>query len=85
MRINQVLLLGVVLLVISSSDMVLNVASDGGAVVPEACLIFFIDNKIHDRPTCYSRCLAKFRDGKVYAEIDRLKGCKCIDCTLSKR
>ncbi|RLN12098.1 hypothetical protein C2845_PM09G10390 [Panicum miliaceum] len=85
MRINQVLLLGAVLLVISP-DMVLNVvASDGSVVVPEACLIFFIDNKIHDRPTCYSKCLARFKDGKVYSEIDRLKGCKCIDCTLSKR
>ena len=69
-------------------DVVLNVASDddGSAVViPEACLIFFIDKKIHDRPKCYSKCLARFKDGKVYAEIDRLKGCKCIDCTLSKR
>ena len=76
------------MLLLKLPDMVLHVASDDdgrAVVIPEACLIFFIDNKIHDRPTCYSKCLARFKDGKVYAEIDRLKGCKCIDCTLSKR
>ncbi|CAL5052680.1 unnamed protein product [Urochloa decumbens] len=81
MRINKAMLLGIILLVVSS-DMVLNVASDGSSVIPEACRIFFIDNKIFDRPACLSKCLAKFTDGKVYAEIDPHKGCKCIDCTL---
>ncbi|CAL5038343.1 unnamed protein product [Urochloa decumbens] len=82
MRINKVMLLGIILLVVSS-DMVLNVASDN-SIIPEGCQIFFIDNKIYDRPACYLKCLAKFTDGKVYAEIDPRKGCKCIDCTLLK-
>ncbi|KAL5199537.1 hypothetical protein ABZP36_020740 [Zizania latifolia] len=80
MKTVQLMILGLVLVVLSSGMM-------ATAYVPDGCRVEIISPKCKDRDTCLAQCRErihlekKFEAHNVYGECVA-EGCKCIFCEL---